>query len=163
MCDFNNLSKREKEKYHIMLSECAEAFGGSNFFLQLLEVIRKEKPHPLTAKHSEFKFSRGRISWEKVIFKDKLSLLLKTRVHESERGNLLPSKDDKSYKSVMNLVRTLAPIEFQVRPKNMKDAEGFTVRAFDRVDEATTLINPVFDALFFCSVDTVKKVLAYKA
>ena len=63
----------------------------------------------------------------------------------------------------MNLVRTLAPIEFQVRPKNMKDAEGFTVRAFDRVDEATTLINPVFDALFFCSVDTVKKVLAYKA
>ncbi len=87
MCDFNNLDESEKEKYHTMLNECAQNFGGVNFFLQLLEGIRKHKPHPLTAKHSEFKFSRGNIRWEKVIFKDKLNLLLKVRVNESKNGN----------------------------------------------------------------------------
>lgn len=161
MCDFNNLDESEKEKYHKMLLQCAETFGGVNFFLQLLEGIRKHKPHPLTAKHSEFKFSRGHIRWEKVIFKDKLTLLLKIRVNESKNGNLLPSKDDKSYKNVMNLIRTLSPIEFTVTPKNINDGEGFTFKPFDMIDEETTRLNPIFDAMFFCSVDTIKKVLAY--
>jgi len=161
MCDFNNLDENEKEKYHKMLNECAESFGGVNFFLQLLEGIRKQKPHPLTAKHSEFKFSRGHIRWEKVIFKDKLTLLLKVRVNESKNGNLLPSKDDKNYKNVMNLIRTLNPIEFVVTPKNLNDGEGFSFHAFDKIDEETTRLNPIFDAMFFCSVDTIKKVLSY--
>lgn len=161
MCDFNNLSDSEKEKYHKMLLACADSFGGVNFFLQLLEGIRKEKAHPLTAKHSEFKFSRGTIRWEKVIFKDKLTLLMKTRVHESERANLLPAKSDKEYKNVMNLIRTLSPIEFTVMPKNEKDGEGFSFKPFDKIDENTTRLNPIFDAMFFCSVDTVKKVLSY--
>ena len=125
-CDDN-----EKEKYHLMMMECAENFGGVNFFLQLLEAVRKHTPHPLTAKHSEFKFSRGNIRWEKVIFKDKLSLLFKARVSEGERGNLLPSKDDKTYKNIMNLIRTLAPIEFTVTPKNINDGEGFSFKPFD--------------------------------
>ena len=161
MCDFNNLDESEKEKYHLMMMECADAFGGINFFLQLLEGIRKTTPHPLTAKHSEFKFSRGTVRWEKVIFKDKLTLLFKIRVNESERGNLLPAKDDKEYKNVMNLIRTLSPIEFTVTPKNLKDGDGFTFKPFDKIDEETTLLNPIFDAMFFCSVDTIKKVLSY--
>ena len=161
MCDFNNLDEGDKEKYHTMLNECAQNFGGVNFFLQLLEGIRKHKPHPLTAKHSEFKFSRGHIRWEKVIFKDKLNLLLKVRVNESKNGNLLPAKDDKSYKNVMNLIRTLNPIEFTVTPKNEKDGEGFSFKAFDMIDEDITRLNPIFDAMFFCSVDTIKKILAY--
>jgi len=163
MCDFNNLSEEEKAKYHKLLLEKADAFGGTNFFLQLLEGIRKHKPHPLTAKHKEFKFSRGNIRWEKVIFKDKLNLLLKTRINESEKGNFFPDKEDKSYKNVLNLVRTLAPIEFTITPKNMNDGEGFTIKAFEKIDDDITLLNPVFDALFFCSVDTVKKILSYKS
>lgn len=161
MCDFNKLDDSEKEKFHLMMMDCAEKFGGVNFFLQLLEAIRKNDKHALLAKHSEFKFSRGNIRWEKVIFKDKLSLLFKVRVLESERGNLLPPKDDKTYKNVMNLIRTLAPLEFTVTPKNANDGEGFSFKPFDRIDEDTTLLNPIFDAMFFCSVDTVKKVLAY--
>ena len=163
MCDFNNLTDEEKAKYHQLLQESADAFGGTNFFLQLLEGIRKHKTHPLTAKHSEFKFSRGNVRWEKVIFKDKLNLLLKTRINESKNGNFLPSKEDKSYKNVMNLVRTLAPVEFTVTPKNMNDGEGFTFKAFDKIDDETIRLNPLFDAVFFCSVDTIKKVLAYHA
>ncbi len=161
MCDFNNLDDAAKAAYHNQLTKCADAFGGTNFFLQLLEAIRKVKPHPLTAKHCEFKFSRGIVKWEKVIFKDKFTLLTNVRVAENENGNLIPPEDDKSYKKVMNLLRTLQPIEFVVTPKNNNDGPGFSFHAFDIVDKKTTRINPVFDALFFCSVDTIKKVLSY--
>ena len=162
MCDFNNLDDAAKQTYHEQLSECAKAFGGTNFFLQLLEAIRKTKPHPLMAKNSEFKFSRGTVTWNKVIFKDKITLLMKVRILENERGNLLPDQEDKSYKNVLNLVRTLKPITFKVTPKNMKDGDGFTFHPFDMIDENTTRLNPIFDALFFCSVDTVKKALNYE-
>ena len=161
MCDFNNLDDAAKAAYHNQLTKCADAFGGTNFFLQLLEAIRKTKPHPLTAKHCEFKFSRGIVKWEKVIFKDKFTLLTNVRVAENEEGNLIPPEDDKSYKKVMNLLRTLQPIEFVVTPKNNNDGPGFSFHAFDIIDKQTTRINPVFDALFFCSVDTIKKVLSY--
>jgi hypothetical protein len=162
MCDFNNLDDAAKAAYHKQLSDCAAAFGGTNFFLQLLEAIRKINPHPLMARHCEFRFSRGSIKWNKVIFKDKLTLLMKARVDEEKNGNFLPKKDDKAYKNVLNLVRALNPIEFEAQPKNLKDGDGFKLHAFDIVDENTTRLNPVFDAVFFCSVDTVKKVLAYE-
>jgi len=161
MCDFNNLDSAAKTAYHNQLLKHAEAFGGVNYFLQLLEAIRKTKPHPLTAKHCEFRFSRGLVKWEKVIFKDKLTLLTAIRVNENKDGNLIPDAEDKSFKKVMNLLRTMQPIEFSVMPKNNKDGEGFTFHAFDIVDKETTKINPIFDAVFFCSVDTIKKVLTY--
>jgi len=161
MCDFNNLDTAAKTAYHNQLLKCAEAFGGVNYFLQLLEAIRKTKPHTLVAKNSEFRFSRGIVKWEKVIFKDKLTLLTAIRVNENENNNLLPSEDDKSYKKVLNLLRTVQPIEFTVMPKNNKDGDGFSFHAFDIIDKETTVMNPIFDAVFFCSVDTIKKVLMY--
>ncbi len=161
MCDFNNLDDEAKTRYHQQLSETAKAFGGTNFLLQLLEAIRKSKPHPLIAKNSEFRFSRGSIHWNKVIFNDKLALLLKERLNEGERGNFLPDEADKQYKKILNLVRTLGPIKFNVVPKNLSDGDGFTLKAFDKIDEKTTRLNPLFDAIFFCSVDTIKKVLNY--
>jgi hypothetical protein len=163
MCDFNNLDDELKAKYHELLLKHANEFGGKNFFLQLLESIRKTKPHPLMAKNSEFKFSRGSVKWNKVIFKDKLTLLLNIRTNESKNGTLLPEKEDKSYKKVMNLLRTLGPIEFHVIPKHLKDGDGFTMKPFDIIDENTTLLNPIFDAIFFCSVETIKKILNYEA
>jgi len=161
MCNFNNMDDAAKAQYHRQLIKCADAFGGTNFFLQLLEAIRKTKPHPLTAKHMEFRFSRGIVKWNKVIFKDKLTLLMKVRTDAGDDGNLIPDEEDKSYKKVMNLLRALGPIEFEVKPKNLNDGDGFNMRAFDIIDKKTTRLNPVFDALFFCSVDTVKKALSY--
>jgi hypothetical protein len=163
MCDFNTLDEASKETYHKQLSECAVAFGGINFFLQLLEAVRKAKPHPLLAKHSEFTFSHGSIKWNKVIFKDKLSLLMKVRVNENKNGNLIPSKEDPSYKNVMNLLRTLHPLKFEVTPKSTNEGEGFSVHPFDEINAYTTRLNPVFDVLFFCSIDTVKKILNFES
>jgi hypothetical protein len=161
MCDFNNLSDEEKQLHHEKLLSCANNFGGKNFFLHLLEAIRETKPHPLTAGNSSFDIELGSISWNKVIFNDKLQLLLKARVNESKQNNLLPPKDAKNYKKVLNLVRTLRPIVFHVTPANSEDGKGFFFQPFDLIDEETTKINPLFDAIFFCSIDTVKKVLNY--
>jgi len=163
MCDFNTLTDEEKLEHHKKLLACANNFGGKNFFLQLLEAIREIKPHPLTAGNSRFEIEVGSIAWNKVIFNDKLQVLLKARKNESEQDNLLPKKDEKNFKKILNVVRTLKPIVFQVKPASSEDGPGFFFQAFDIIDESKTKLNPVFDALFFCSVDTVKKVLNYKA
>lgn len=162
MCDFNTLDVTAKQTYHDQLTAAADTFGGINFFLQLLEAIRKTRPHPLIANNCAFTFSRGSVTWDKVIFKDKITLLMEVRTGESERGNLLPDTTDKQYKKVLNLVRTLSPITFEVTPKHLKDGNGFTLHPFKMIDEKTTLLDPLFDALFFCSLETVKKVLTYK-
>ncbi len=163
MCNFDTLSDKEKKRYHEKLLSCANSFGGKNFFLLLLEAIRETNPHPLISRNSEFAIEVGTIKWNKVIFNDKLQLLLKARKNESKQDNLLPAKDEKNYKKVLNVIRTLKPIVFHVTPADKTDGSGFFFQTFDVIDENTTKINPVFDALFFCAVDAVKKILNYKS
>jgi len=163
MCDFNTLTDEEKKQHHEKLLQCANNFGGKKFFLNLLEAIRETKPHPLTAGNSEFKIEEGAIKWNKVIFNDKLQLLLKARVKESEQDNLLPKKDEKNYKKILNVVRTLKPIVFHVKPADPQDGPGFFFQPFDVIDDNKTKLNPLFDAMFFCSVETVKKALNYES
>ena len=162
MCNFHDLSDEEKKIYHEKLLQCANNFGGKNFFLQLLEAIRETKPHPLTASNSEFSIELGTISWNKVIFNDKLQLLLKARVNEGKQNNLLPDKEVKQYKKILNVVRTLKPIIFNVKPADKESGPGFYFQPFNMVDEETTKLDPLFDAVFFCSIDTVKKALNYE-
>jgi len=161
MCDFHNLSDEEKKLHHEKLLSSANNFGGKNYFLQLLEAIRESKTHPLVAANSAFETELGTVKWNKVIFNDKLQLLIKARVNEGKQDNLLPAKEEKNYKKVLNVVRTLKPVVFQVKPADSEDGPGFFFQPFDVIDENRTKLNPVFDAIFFCSVDTVKKVLNY--
>ncbi len=162
MCDYNTLTDEEKRHYHELLLDAAEKFGGKNFFLHLLEAIRETKPHPLTAANRTFTMELGEIKWNKTIFKDKLQLLQQIRLEESKRNNLLPEMSDKRYKKVLNLVRTLKPIVFHVKPADKENGPGFFFQPFDIIDEQTTRLNPLFDALFFCAIGTVKKILNYK-
>ncbi len=162
MCDFNNLNDEEKKLYHEQLLQCANNFGGKNFFLHLLEAIRETKPHPLIAANSQFDMELGTITWNKVIFNDKLQLLLKARVNESKQDNLLPGKEEKSFKKILNLVRALKPIVFHVHPANKEDGQGFYFQTFDVINAEKTKLDPLFDAVFFCSVDAVKKALNYE-
>lgn len=161
MCNFNTLTDEEKKLYHDKLLTCSDQFGGKNFFLHLLEAIRETKSHPLTAGNMMFEMEQGTVTWNKVIFNDKIQLLLKARKSESKQDNLLPLKEEKHYKKVLNLVRTIKPIVFHVKPADSRNGSGFFFQAFDIIDEERTKLNPVFDALFFCSVETVKKVLNY--
>ncbi len=162
MCDYNSLTEEEKLHYHELLLEATEKFGGKNFFLHLLEAIRETKPHPIIAANRIFTMELGEIKWNKTIFKDKLQLLQKIRTGEGERQNLLPPESDKGYKKSLNLVRTLKPIVFHVKPADRESGPGFFFQPFEVVDEKTTRLNPLFDALFFCAIGTVKKLLNYK-
>jgi len=162
MCDFNLLSDEEKGLFSGLLLESANNFGGKNFFLQLLEAIRDAKPHPLMASSKTFRMDKGSVLWDKVIFNDKLQLLMKARQNETKQDNFLPEKGEKNYKKILNVVRTLKPIVFHVKPKNIKDGIGFSFQPFDVIDEDKTKLNLLFDVIFFCSIDTVKKILNYK-
>ena len=163
MCNFNSLSSEEKKLHHEKLLQCAENFGGKNFFLHLLEAIRETKPHPLVAGNSEFVMEFGTIKWNKVIFNDKLLLLQKARINESKQDNLLPKEEEKNYKKILNIVRTLKPIVFHVNPADKNLGSGFFFQPFDIIDENKTKLNPIVDAIFFCSIDNVKLALNYEA
>jgi hypothetical protein len=160
--NFNTLDDAGKTLIHNRLTECANSFGGANYFLQLLEAIRAGKSSPLLAKNCVFHFDLGMVKWSKVIFEDKLNLLAKARLFEGKNNNLLPKEDDQAYKRVLNLVRALKPIEFKVKPKNIKHGKGFTVQPFEVIDETTTRMDPIFDVLFFAGIDTAKKILKYE-
>lgn len=114
------------------------------------------------SRHQDFLFELGNIRWGKTIFKDKIELIKSTRINRSKEKSFLPNKEDKNYKKIFNLIRTLDPIIFSVRPKFRDDGEGFDFKAFETKDNIVKL-NPLFEALFFCSTDTVKKLLNYKA
>lgn len=162
MCDYNSLTHEQKEYFSKLLNEYADKMGGKGVFLQLLEAVREREVHPLMSNRCEFNFVRAQIGWDKVIFKDKIDLLMKERVQESERGNFLPSQEDKKrYKKAFNLVRTLSPIEFVVTPKD-ESLEGFRFHAFENFEDDVVKLNPIFDAIFFCATTTVKKILDYK-
>ena len=163
MCDFYNLSDEEKLHYHKLLLTSANNFGGLNFFLQLIEKLRDSSTHPLCSRHQDFLFNLGTVRWGKVIFNDKVQLIKRIRKEKHENGNFLPKKESKDYKRVLNLIRTLSPITFSVRPAFRDNGEGFDFKAFDIIDDKTTKINPIFDAVFFCSIGMVKSILEYKA
>jgi len=162
MCDFNNLTDEEKLHYHQILTTCANNFGGLNFFLQLIEGLRNSNSHPLCNRHQDFLGDLGTIRWRKTIFNDKVQLIEKMRKVKNENGSFLPNKESKEYKKVLNLIRTLSPITFSVRPALREDGEGFDFQAFNKIDNQITKLNPIFEALFFCSVNTIKKILNYK-
>ena len=162
MYDFHNLNDDEKLHYHKLLLNCANNFGGINFFLQLIESLRDSSVHPLCSRHQDFIFNLGTIRWGKVIFNDKIQLLKRIRKEKYEKENFLPTIESKEYKRVLNLIRTLSPITFSVRPSIRDNGEGFDFKAFDIIDDKTTKLNPIFDAIFFAPIQTVKSILEYK-
>jgi len=163
MCNYNKLDDAAKAEYHQRVAAAAEAFGGMNYFLQLIEALRASSPHPLTNKSSAFTFELGRISWEKVIFPDKISLLTKLLSDETKQTNLLSSPEEKNYKTTLNLVRTLKPITFKVTPANPVDGGGFSLKCFDVVDDNHTSIGLLFEVLFFCPLEQVRKILKHES
>ena len=162
MFNFNNLSPEKKEILQQQLTTCADNFGGQNFFLQLCEEIREAKAHPLCSRHQDFLSEFGTIRWGKTIFNDKIQLIEKVRQNRKDSANILPSQDNKAYKKVLNLVKTLAPITFSVRPSLRDSGDGFDFPAFKQVDKDLITLNPIFEALFFANIETVKKILNYK-
>lgn len=162
MCRFHQLDSADKILLRDQLLAYAALIGGKNSFLKLLETIKNTSPHPLISKSSLLRFPKGLIKWNKNVHRDNLTILsTRMNARTEENQNLMVSKEDKSYKNVVNMLRSLGPLNFTVAMNNESDGKGFTFKAFDIIDEDTTVMNPIFEIFFFCPVNVTKKVLNF--
>lgn len=162
MCRFHQLDDTAKIILRDQLLALANSIGGKNSFLKLLETIRKTSPHPLISKTSFLRFPKGMIKWNKNVHRDNLALLsTRMNARTDENQNLMVSSEDKSYKDVINMLRSLGPLTFIATMNNEQDGKGFSIKAFEIIDENTTLLNPLFEILFFCQVNIAKKLLNF--
>lgn len=165
MCNYNKQSEETKARVHLFMQKSAESIGGANFLLALIESMRTKKPSPLMQKGCQIASENTIIKWNKVVFKDKLTILEEVlRSHKSSENqdfNILASKNEKKKKAIVNMVRTMAPIEFVITPQNHNDGEGFSFKVFDTIEDDYVKINPIFVAMFFCSTEYTKKALKH--
>ena len=106
------------------------------------------------------------IKWNKVVFKDKVDvlqeILMEHKSSEDPDFNILNNDNAKKRKLILNMVKTLAPIEFIVTPQNPNDGGGFNFKVFESIEDDKVIINPIFVAMFFCSTEFTKKALKYE-
>ena len=166
MCNFNKQNEETKTLIHLFMKKAAENVGGENFLLSLLEAMKLKKPNPLIYKECQISSNNTIIKWNKVVFKDKLmvleEVLLSHKSSEEPDFNILESDNAKKRKNILNMVKTLSPIEFEVTPQNHKDGGGFSFKVFETVKDDYVKINPIFVAMFFCSTEFTKKALKYE-
>ena len=167
MCNFNNQSQETQELLHLFMQKAAQELGGVNFLLSLIEAIRSKKPHPLILKEKQIASNNSIIKWNKIIFKDRVDLIeniLVAHKDAQERDfNILQEPNHKKRKNILNMVKTLTPVEFVAIPQNPHDGNGFSFGVFDTVDfeNGVVKLNPIFIALFFCATEFTKKALKY--
>jgi len=166
MCNFHKQNQDTKALIHLFLTKAAENVGGANYLLALIEAMKSTKPHPLSYKGKKISSNHTIIEWNKVIFQDKLeileAILLVHKSSETPDFNILTNESAKKRKNILNMVRTLAPIEFVVTPQNPNDGAGFNFKVFETIEDDYVKINPIFVSMFFCSVEFTKKALKYE-
>ena len=163
MCHFHQLSDAEKILLRDQLLAYAASIGGKNSFLKLLETIRKTHPHPLISKTSLLRFPKGLMKWNKNVHRDNLALLsIQMNNRTDENQNLMAPKEHRTYKNVTNMLRALGTLTFTVTMSQETDGKGFEIKAFDMPDGETTLMNPFFEILFFCPLNTIKTLLNFE-
>ena len=159
MTNYSLIDDVLKEKFKKEINNLANSVGGKNYFLQLIEEIRMQRPHVLISKEACFKYKYGKVKWEKVLYRDKVRLLLEIlKKNNTNNQNLMWEKGQKRYKITLNLLRTLGPMRFKVEPKNNNDGPGFYISPLDIIDSKTTNINFMFEAIFFLPAHTVKQI-----
>ncbi len=165
MCNFNKQNEDTKAIVHLLMKKSAEAVGGTNFLLGLIEAMKKKRPNPLIYKECQISSNNTIIKWNKVVFKDKFrlleSVLLAHKSWENPNFNILEAESEKKRKALLNMVKTLSPIEFVVTPQNPNDGGGFNFKVFETIEDGSVEINPIFVAMFFCSADFTKRALKY--
>lgn len=166
MCNFNNLSDDTKALLHQIMTKSAETVGGTNFLLGLIEALKEKKPNALMEKSCYVASNEVAIKWNKIVFKDKLDVLEEvirsTKSSQENELNILDNDNEKKRKKILNMVKTLAPIEFSVTPKDSQNGVGFNFKIFEKIEDDKVTINPLFGAMFFCSVEYTKKTLKHK-
>ncbi len=167
MCNFNQQSDETKTFTHLLITKYAQSVGGANFLLGLVEAIKEKKPNALIDSSCKVDSKELKISWNKIIFKDKFDVLedvLRSyKGDEGESFNILNNESQKKKKKILTMIKTLAPLEFRVIIKGAEGGEAFDFKIFEMTSEDNVSINPFFAAIFFCSTEFFKKALNYKA
>lgn len=158
--NFIDLSQTEKETLHKAIVSHANALGGKNFLLQLIEDIKASQESPLTSKDKHFSFSKGFVKWDKVIYKETFDLLLTAIMTEEREGDMLKGFSDRDQKRILNMLKTLHPIRLSIKPKNIKDGEGFSIPIIDKEKSKICLM---YKILFFHNIQFAKQALSYKS
>ncbi|MCF6330608.1 MAG: hypothetical protein L3I99_03565 [Sulfurimonas sp.] len=165
MCNFNKQSEDAKSLIHLFMKKSAEALGGVNFLLNLIETMKTHKPNALIHSGKKIISDEALIEWNKVVFKDKFDILedviFSHNGNEAQNFNILNNQNVKKSKKILNMVKALAPIEFAVTPKDAGENGGFNFKIFDKIEEGYVSINPIFIAMFFCSTEFIKKALKH--
>jgi len=165
MCNFNKQNEETKMIISLFMKKAAENVGGENFLLGLIEAIKLKKPNALIMKECQVASNNTIIKWNKKVFKDKMEviqeILLSHKSSESQDFNVLNHENSKKRKNIFNMVKTLAPVEFIVQPQNPNDGNGFSFKVFDTIEDNYVKMNPIFIAIFFCSIEYTKKSLKY--
>ncbi|MEA1892401.1 MAG: hypothetical protein U9N33_06780 [Campylobacterota bacterium] len=166
MCNFNKQNEETKALIHLFMKKSAESIGGTNFLLSLIEAMKSKKPNPLIQKECQIASNNSIIKWNKVVFQDKLQvledILTSHRSSENPDFNILAQENMKKRKAILNMAKTLAPIEFIVTPQNKNDGCGFSFKVFQTMQEDKVELNPIFITMFFCSSEFTKKALKYE-
>ena len=154
--NFKNLEKTIQKELHILLNEKASLVGGKFNFLQMLEDIRSIN-QPLLKKTCSLHYDSGKISWNKAIFPDKVDLLFKTMKNIEIDNNMFKDLNPYKTKKVINMLKTLKPIIFDVLP-NDESLDGFEFELIDENNE----ISIIFKIMFFYNIGFAKEILNYK-
>jgi len=163
MCNFNKHDEEAKAYIHLFMTKASQSVGGVNLLLSLIEAIKEKKPNALIVADKKVISKGSKIEWNKVVFKDKFDVLNEVIIsHRSSEGynfNILDTDSPKKAKKILNMVKTLAPIEFVV---TADDGDGFNFKVFDKIEDDFVSINPIFIAMFFCSAEFTKKSIKYE-
>lgn len=166
MCNFNKQNEETKALLSLFMQKAAQNVGGENYLLALIESMKEKKPNALMFKGRQIASNHTIIKWNKVVFKDKVEILeeilLSHKSSEEPDFNILNNDSAKKRKNILNMVKTLAPVEFIVTTQNHHDGAGFSFKVFDKVESDYVKINPIFVAMFFCGIEFTKKCLKYK-
>jgi len=166
MCNFNKQTDEKKALIHLFMTKAADNVGGANFLLELIEAMKAKKPYALSEKNSQVASNHTIIKWNKVVFKDKADLIQAIldghRRSENPDFNILSEPNAKKRKNILNMVRTLTPLEFTVSPQNPNDGAGFNFKVFESTSDDHVKLNPIFVTMFFCSTEFTKKALKHK-
>ncbi|MEA3513051.1 MAG: hypothetical protein U9R37_05565 [Campylobacterota bacterium] len=155
---FNNLSADEQINIQKIVLDCMEILGGRNYFLGMIEDIKESKQHPLLNKTGKCHFKHGTITWGKEIYKDKVEALKSLLINHQEE-NILTVKNEKLNKDVKNTIKTLGKLNFLIE---IKDGNSFTFNPFKTINETDVELNPLFQIIFFDSLNNTKRILDYK-
>lgn len=155
---FNNLSHEEKLEIQKVVLKCMDAVGGRNHFLGMIENVKESSQHPLLNKTAKYHFETGTISWGKQIFKEKI-FALKTMFIQHIDDNILTIKNEKLNKEIQNCVKTMGKLEFIIQPK---EGEEFIFTPFQTISENHVEATPLFQIIFFDSINNTKRILDYK-